>query len=123
MVVQLSDKGRLSAFCGILAVLMLFSGGAEAAQSKAELEKKKNQLHQDIEYTNQLLDQTKKNKNASLNQLVNLNKKINYRTELIQTINKEITLVDSDLGVVSNNIDSLNQRLDRLKAEYAEMMY
>lgn len=124
MRVKLSDNGRWkSAFGGILAIFMLFSMVARGAQSKAELERKKNQLHKDIEYTNQLLDQTKKNKNASLGQLVNLNKKITYRTELIQTINKELNLVDNDLGVVSNNIDSLNNRLERLKAEYAEMVY
>lgn len=113
----------LSAWCGWMAFLLFFSTVALAGQSKAELEKKKNQLHKDIEHTNQLLNQTKKNKNASLGQLVNLNKKINYRQELISTINKEIDIVENDLGNVSSNIDSLNHRLERLKTEYAEMLY
>lgn len=93
------------------------------AQSKKELEKKKAQLRQDIEYTNELLSQTKKNKSASLSQLIALNQKISYRTELISTINTELNVVENELGHVSTHIDSLNARLDLVKKQYAEMLY
>ena len=104
-----------------ICLLVLLSGAF--AQSKKELERKKAQLHKDIEYTNQLLKETKKNKSSSLNQLVNLNRKINRRTELIQTIQSEIGSVDKNIGTVETNIDSLNQRLARLKDQYARMLY
>lgn len=93
------------------------------AQSKKELERKKAQLRQDIEYTNELLSQTKKNKSASLSQLIALNQKISYRAELISTINTELNVVDHEIGHVSTRIDSLNSRLNGLKKQYAEMLY
>lgn len=100
-----------------------YSPNEAFAQSKKELEKKKQQLHQDIEYTNSLLSQTKRNKSASLNQLVTLNKKITYRAELINTISTEINMVDGEIVHVATHIDSLNDKLSLLKKQYAEMMY
>ena len=109
-------------FFSALWVVMLISG-VSYGQSKKELEKKKNAIQKDIEYTNQLLKQTKKNKSASLNQLVTLNKKISYRSELISTINTEISSVENEIGTVSTNIDSLNSRMVNLKKQYKQMLY
>lgn len=110
-------------FGSLLAIISLFSAiNPVFSQSKKELERKKAQLHKDIEYTNQLLKQTRKNKSTSLNQLVTLNKKINYRAELIQTINGELHTVEGEISIVSGTIDSLNRRLNYLKAQYAEML-
>lgn len=93
------------------------------SQTKKDLEKKKVLIQKDIDYTNQLLNQTKKNKSTSLVQLVTLNKKISYRSELVGTINSEINLVDREIGSVSMNIDSLQKSLNRLKEQYASMLY
>ena len=117
-----SLKARLMCFFSMLCAVMLIAGSSYG-QSKKELEKKKNAIQKDIEYTNQLLKQTKKNKSASLNQLVTLNKKITYRSELISTINTEINSVDNEIGAVSTNIDSLNSSLSKLKKQYGQMLY
>lgn len=105
----------------MLCAVLLFAGNSYG-QSKRELEKKKDAIQKDIEYTNQLLKQTKKNKSASLNQLVTLNKKISYRSELISTINTEISSVENEIGTVSTNIDSLNARLKELKEQYGQLL-
>ncbi len=93
------------------------------AQTKKELEKKKEQLRKDIEYTNQLLNQTKKNKSTSLNQLITLNKKISYRSELINTISYEINGLDNSIGGINHHVDSLENRMTELKKQYARMIY
>jgi septal ring factor EnvC (AmiA/AmiB activator) len=93
------------------------------SQTKKELEKKKDQIQKDIDYTNQLLNLTKKSKNTSLSHLVTLNKKISYRNDLINTISTELNVVDKEIGHVETNIDSLNNRLERLKLEYSQMLY
>ncbi len=115
-------KLLLIRFFSVVWMVMLFTG-VSYGQSKKELEKKKNAIQKDIEYTNQLLKQTKKNKSASLNQLVTLNKKITYRSELISTINTEINSVETEIGAVSTNIDSLNSRMVNLKKQYGQMLY
>ncbi len=116
------SKLHLIRFFSAIWVVLLFSG-ISYGQSKKELEKKKSAIQKDIEYTNQLLKQTKKNKSASLNQLVTLNKKISYRSELISTINTEISSVENEIGEVSTNIDSLNSRMVNLKKQYGQMLY
>src|SRR6185369_15159180 len=92
-------------------------------QAKKDLEKKKEQLRKDIEYTNQLLNLAKKNKSTSLNQLITLNKKISYRNELINTINDEIGRVDNSIGGINQHIDSMESRMTELKKQYARMLY
>ncbi len=92
-------------------------------QTKKELEKKKERLRKDIEYTNQLLNLAKKNKTTSLNQLITLNKKIAYRNELINTINDELSRVDHSITGTNRNIDSLENRMENLKKQYARMLY
>ena len=104
-------------------IMTLFSPEIAISQSKTELEKKKDQIQKDIDYTNQLLSLTKKSKTSSLSHLVTLNKKISYRNDLISTIHTEINVVDKEIGHVSTNIDSLNITLDRLKLQYSQMLY
>ncbi len=103
--------------------MIILAPFSAVSQSKRELENKKNQIQKDIDYTNQLLNITKKSKSNSLVHLVTLNKKITYRSEMISTISTEIHGVDKEIGSVSTNIDSLNNRLDRLKKQYASMLY
>ncbi len=93
------------------------------AQNKKELEKKKEQLKKDIEYTNQLLEQTKQNKMVSLNQLVTLNKKISIREELIGTISTEMLNLDAQIARTNAMINALEKDMKQLKDEYAKMIY
>jgi septal ring factor EnvC (AmiA/AmiB activator) len=106
--------------CFILSTSISF---AQQKETKNELENKKKQLQKDIEYTNELLNETKKNKKLSLNQLVTLNKKISAREELINTINREIALLDKQVKEKNNNIQKLQTELDKLKQDYAKMIY
>lgn len=93
------------------------------AQDRKELENKKKNLQKDIEYTNQLLIETKNNKKLSLNQLVTLNKKINVREELIATISNEIAILNKQISQTNSSIDELRKQLQKLKDEYAKMIY
>lgn len=92
-------------------------------QTKKDLENKKKQLQKEIEYTNELLAETKKNKKLSLNQLVTLNKKISAREELIATINTEIIVLNKQIKANNESIGGLQKDLAKLKAEYAKMIY
>ncbi|MCX6290312.1 MAG: peptidoglycan DD-metalloendopeptidase family protein [Bacteroidetes bacterium] len=116
---------RFVLFFSRIAILLsfLFISPVVFSQNKKDLEKKKEQLRKDIEYTNQLLSQTKKNKSTSLSQLITLNKKISYRSELINTINDEIGGLDNSIGGINRHIDSLETRMTELKKQYAGMLY
>jgi septal ring factor EnvC (AmiA/AmiB activator) len=123
---KLFTKGNRS--IAILAVLLvwatLFIPGAFAQkQTKKDLENKKKQLQKEIDYDNQLLAETKKNKKRSLTELVALNNKIKQREELIATINSQISLLDQQIKENNESINKLQSDLTQLKAEYAKMIY
>jgi septal ring factor EnvC (AmiA/AmiB activator) len=103
--------------------LVILSSNFSFAQTKKDLENKKRQLQKEIENTNQLLSETKKNKKLSLNQLVMLNKKISAREELIATINGEINVLGRQIKENNESINGLQRDLTKLKAEYAKMIY
>jgi len=92
-------------------------------QTKKDLENKKKQIQKEIDYTNQLLAETKKNKKRSLTELVALNKKISQREELIANINSQIYLLDQQIKENNESIKGLQNDLTKLKAEYAKMIY
>jgi septal ring factor EnvC (AmiA/AmiB activator) len=109
-------------FLALLLLLAPFAAFPQK-QNKKDLENKKKQLQQEIDQTNKLLQETKKNKKLSLNQLVMLNKKISVREELIATINNEIAVLNKQIAENNESIKGLQNDLTRLKGEYAKMIY
>ena len=107
----------------LILVLFLLLSTHAFPQSKKELEKKKEQIRKDIEYTNQLLNQTRKIKSTSLSQLITLNKKISYRSELINTISFEINGLDNSIGGINRHVDSLESHMSVLKRQYGDMLF
>jgi len=89
------------------------------AQSKKELEKKRTSLQKEIEQTGRKLDETKKIKTSSLNQLVALRKRIRVREELINVITAEVNSLDNQIDENNSDINSLGSKLSRLRQEYA----
>jgi|SRR4051812_21430060 len=110
-------------FILFIAFLLLTNVCFGQKQTKKELENKKKQLQKEIDYTNELLAETKKNKKLSLTQLVTLNKKISVREELISTINTEILVLNRQIKLNNESISNLQKDLSKLKAEYAKMIY
>ena len=93
------------------------------SQDKEKLKKEKEKLQQEINYTNDLIKQTKKNKQMSLNHLVLLNRQIEKRKELINTIQQEITQTENDIEYNKHDVQNLNTQLASLKNEYSRMVY
>ena len=106
-----------------LTLLLIFGTVAVFGQSKTELEKQKQQLLKDIEFTNKLLNETEENKKATLGELNLLSSKINKRQELINTILREVELVEKQINETKGVVKSLEDDLARLKEEYGKMLY
>lgn len=105
--------------------LLLVMGAADLAaqQDRTQLEAEKKRLEEEIEYSNQLLQQTQKSKEISTNEVTVIKSKINKRESLIRTIYDEIALLDRQIASMSDSIASLEQDLAELKEEYALMIY
>lgn len=109
-------------FFWLLALLITTDSFAQKG-SKRDLENKKKRLQKQIQYTNKLLDETKKSQRKSFKHIVIINKKINDREEIISTIRFQIRVLDRQVKEKNGEIALLQDELSTLKAEYAKMIY
>lgn len=91
-------------------------------QDKSTLTARKNNLQADIDLTNNLLKQTRRNKTLSLSQLVALNKKIEAREALIGEISSEISDLDAQISENNKAVAELDSQIVQLKRDYARMV-
>lgn len=91
--------------------------------SQKELLNKKNKLNDDIKQLNSQLSRTKASKKSQINTIVVINTKIKVREELIGTINSELNQINASIKKNVIEIDALKASLDKLKSEYAKMIY
>ena len=114
----------------IICILFCFFSAIVLAQSKEELQDKKEQLQNEIKLTNTLLNEAKKEKNTSINTLSTLKRKITVRDEMINTLGIEIGLyakriqqLEQEVFVTEESITQNQAELQSLKEEYAKLVY
>ena len=104
-------------------LIVLFVVPISAQKTRKQLEGERRELRKEIKRVNRLLfDAQKKGKNA-LEDLKDLNQKIDVRERLIQTINRETQLLAVEITNNEKEIQKLSEKLSALKADYAEMIY
>jgi murein hydrolase activator len=91
-------------------------------QSLNELKKQKEKTAQEIEYINNLLQETGKNARTSLNRLAVLEKSIKLQGNLINNINSEIVYLDTSISRSLKRVDSLTVELSSVKEKYSSMI-
>ncbi|MCX2742124.1 murein hydrolase activator EnvC family protein [Pontibacter anaerobius] len=96
---------------------------AQKAKSKAQLEKEKKENLTRIKEANQILQQTQKQKQASIGQLNAIKEKITVQQGVIENISREISLLESDVKETEGIVGALQNDLQKLKDEYATMVY
>ncbi len=101
-------------------VFALFSLSSFAQQTKEEIQRRQQQLQQELADLNNTLSSIKKNKKQSIGQLALVQRKIKAREELVGNINKELHKIDD--AIYLNNLDIYRYRkeLDTLKDRYAK---
>lgn len=96
---------------------------AQKTKSKAQLEKEKKENLRRIKEANRILQQTKKQKEVSIGQLNAIQEKITVQKGVISNISREINYIESDVKETEGIVGALQNDLDKLKAEYATMVY
>lgn len=104
---------------------ILFSSSLLFSQSKKsdELKNNKKKIEAEIANTTKLLNQTKKNKDNSLQQLTVLRKQIANREELITALNNEIFSLEEELDLNIKLSQSLDRKLEYMKSDYSRVVY
>lgn len=101
---------------------LFFIGFSSFGQTRKELEKKGKKLKKEIVQINNLLIKTKKKKSNALDDLKDLNQKINVRERLIETIELEVKSLEKEITTNEKQLKEYNDQLKKLKEEYADMV-
>jgi len=92
-------------------------------QSKAELQQEKQKAYDDIKLARELMEKTEAQRTSSVQQLRLLQKGINARAGLINTLQGELELTDKDIADTEERIRKLSLENERNKEEYARLIY
>lgn len=103
-------------------IIFLFSV-TSAQKSSSQLKNNKKKIEQDILQTQKLLNETKKNKNATLQQAALLRKQIANRENLIYEINNELYEMELELDANEETIKELDKKLEYMKTDYSRIVY
>ena len=109
-------------YIGILCLLSLVLSPLYAADNVKDLQNKQKKLQQEIEQTNKMLNQTKKDEKATMNKLQLIGTNIKNQRQLIHTLDNEIFALNAEMKELQGTRDSLQTVLDKYKADYAEMI-
>lgn len=108
----------------ILLLILLFSlCFSAAAQTKSQLQKEKQQRVERIKEVEKILGETTSKKKNTLGGLMALNQRILEQQNLINSIRREINLLNSEIRENNDIIAVLDEDVKKLKEEYAAMLY
>lgn len=108
---------------GWLILFIIFSGTVAWGQSSSmikELERQRKKALEEIEMTNQLLNETSTSARNSLNRLNLLTQQVLSRKKVISLLNDEITAIDAQMGRINNEITTLKGELKNKQQNYGK---
>ncbi|MCK9612424.1 MAG: peptidoglycan DD-metalloendopeptidase family protein [Bacteroidales bacterium] len=120
---SVAKRAALIAIIFLTATCLLFFSFAQNQSAKDKLLDKKKKIESEIEYYKSLLNETKKSKELSVNQIVLLKNQIEKRELLIEDINGEIALLNVEIDANYKEIKRSNEQLNSMRTEYAGMIY
>src|SRR5580658_400908 len=106
----------------LLTVFRLSAQTPAGTPTRAELEKERAAIQQEIEDVKRTLDETHKNKRETLGQLALLQRRLRLRESAIRNINQKIDVIEGDMNESWREILKLRSELDTLRNQYAEII-
>jgi murein hydrolase activator len=104
----------------LLLFICFLSGLSVFAQTREELQKRKQEIERELEDLTRQYAETQNSKKTSLKQLAIIKKKINARQDLVNDINREVRQLDETIYLNERDIYRLKKELDTLKVKYAK---
>lgn len=91
---------------------------AQNNPTRDELQKQEQTLRRELEELNRLKDQIQRNKKSTLAQMAVIKSKIAKREALVNSIGKQVKLIDAAIAANQKDVQKLNKDLDTLKSKY-----
>ncbi|SNC75881.1 Septal ring factor EnvC, activator of murein hydrolases AmiA and AmiB [Hymenobacter gelipurpurascens] len=99
------------------------SGTGRTTKTKAQLERERRATLLRIKEASRILEQTQKQKQASVGQLNALKEKLTVQQGVIRNISNELNYIENDVVQTETQVQRTRQSLEQLKAEYARLIY
>ena len=109
--------------CFLLSLCLLLSAFAFSQKSKSQLQREKQENLAKIKETEKILVETTVEKRNSIGELSALNKRIEQQEVLMASIQSEVELLEYDISENNEIIGALERDVDKLKEEYAAMVF
>lgn len=105
-------------------ILLLFLAPATFGQQKESdrLKKKQIELEKKIQFTQSLIESTKKDQSNLTANLGLLERKIEYRQELLSTIEQQLSSLDREISTLSEEVVKQELLIDQQKEQYRRMI-
>lgn len=113
---------RLFFLCLFITISLNQSFSQIKNDEQKKLEAQRLKLKKEIKQINNLLFSNTKNRKIALNQVENIETRLNVRLELIKVTNQQANLLTRRININLRNIDNQRKELDELKKEYAKMI-
>jgi septal ring factor EnvC (AmiA/AmiB activator) len=104
----------------LITALSSFAQSQTPAQTRADLEKERASIQQEIEEVKHSLDITSKNRKETLGQLALLRRRLRLRQAAISNINRQLDFIQADMNNSWSEILKLKKELDTLRKQYAQ---
>jgi murein hydrolase activator len=108
---------------GIGLCLCMEAAHAQTKKTRQQLENEKAEIQRKLFEFDQILKKTSETKKVSMGQLNVVNKQLQTRIAYINTLSREVRLLDSEITGTERKIKDLERDLKNLKEEYAAMIY
>lgn len=106
-----------------LLLLMVCLGTSIFAQTKDELQRRRDEISRQIKYTEEKIAEARRNQINTENDLMMLDKQIRLRQRLINSFSSEIRSIEEDIESHEERISVLEYEISELKDEYGKMIY
>ncbi|MDO9552243.1 murein hydrolase activator EnvC [Rhodonellum sp.] len=107
----------------VLGALPWHTGFAQTKKSREQLENEKADIQKRLMEFDNILKKTAETKKTSIGQLNVVNKQLQTRITYINTLSREVVLIDKEISGTEKMILNLENDLKNLKAEYSKMIY
>ena len=107
----------------ILLLLFLIPATTFAQKESDKLKAKQRELQKKIQYTKQLIGNTKNKERLTMTELGIINQQIAYRNELIALYNNQLSQIEHKIKDNEQMILRLEEDLLELKAKYSKLLY
>ena len=113
---------RLFFLCLFITISLNQSFSQIKNDEQKKLEAQRLKLKKEIKQINNLLFSNTKIRKIALNEVENIETRLNVRLELIKVTNQQANLLTTRININQRNIDNQRKELDELKKEYAKMI-